>query len=248
MGPHEGIDMIDKRLAIVTGGNRGLGFETCRQLGQLGVKVILTGRQTIPGEDAAAQLVSEGLDVEAMPLDVTDPVAIAALGSLVRTQYGRCDILINNAGAILDPHDPEDPDVSSVLHAHIDTIRQSMEVNVYGAMRLIQEFIPVMHENWYGRIVNMSTRMASLEMGAGWPGYRLSKAALNALTRVTAADLAGTNVKVNAADPGWVRTAMGGEHASRSPEKGAETTVWLATLPDNGPTGGLFRDRAPVPW
>ena len=200
--------MIDKRLAIVTGGNRGLGFETCRQLGQLGIKVILTGRQTVPGEDAAAQLVSEGLDVEAMPLDVTDPVAISALGSLVRTRFGRCDILINNAGAILDPHDPEDPDVSSVLHAHIDTIRQSMEVNVFGAMRLIQEFIPVMHENWHGRIVNMSSSAGRSVSTLGGAHYSASKAGVLGFTRHLAKEEAGNGITVNAVCPGLIDTEM----------------------------------------
>jgi len=241
--------MIDKRLAVITGGNRGLGYETCRQLGQLGHKILLASRDPVAGRDSASQLAGEGVDVDFIVLDVTDPVSIAALGNVLRSKYGRCDVLINNAGAILDPEDPEDPDVSGVLHAHADTIRRSMEVNLYGPMRLIQEVIPVMHEHWYGRIVNVSTTMASFaEMGRGWPGYRLSKVALNALTRIVAAELEGTNIKVNAADPGWVRTAMGGEHATRSPQLGAITQVRLATLPDDGPSGAFFRDREVIPW
>jgi len=241
--------MIDKRLAVVTGGNRGLGFETCRQLAQAGLKVLLTARDPVAGRDAAALLVGEGLDVDSIKLDVTDPVGIAGLSTVLRINYGRCDVLINNAGAIFDPADPEDPDVSGVLHAHTDTVRRSMEVNLYGPLRLIQEVIPVMHEHWYGRIVNVSTTMASFhEMGGGWPGYRLSKVALNALTRIVAVELEGTNIKVNAADPGWVRTAMGGEHATRSPQAGAATALRLATLPDDGPTGGFFRDHEVIPW
>lgn len=241
--------MIDKRLALVTGGNRGLGYETCRQLAALGHKVLLAARDTVAGRDAASQIAAEGGDVDYVRLEVTDPVSIASVGNLLRTQFGRCDVLINNAGAIFDPEDPEDPDVSGVLHAHTDTVRRSMEVNLYGPLRLIQEVIPVMHENWYGRIVNVSTSMASFqEMGRGWPGYRLSKVALNALTRIVAAELEGTNIKVNAADPGWVRTAMGGEHAPRSPQAGAASAVRLATLPDDGPSGLFFRDDEAIPW
>ena len=187
--------MIDKRLAVVTGGNRGMGFETCRQLARAGHKVLLTSRDPVAGQDAAVLLVAEGLDVDSFTLDVTDPVSIAALSTRLRTRYGRCDALINNAGAILDPEDPEDPDASGVLHAHTDTVRRSMEVNLYGPLRLIQEVIPVMHENWYGRIVNVSTSMASFhEMGGGWPGYRLSKVALNALTRIVATELGSKQV------------------------------------------------------
>ena len=241
--------MIDKRLALVTGGNRGIGFETCRQLGRLGIKVVMTSRDVVAGADAVVQLRSEGIDVDAVPLDVTDPVSISALGARLRSAYGRCDILINNAGAILDPEEADDPDASGLLHAHVDTVRRSMEVNLYGAIRLIQEVIPIMHEHWYGRIVNVSTSMAAFgEMSGGWLGYRLSKVGLNALTRIVAVELDGTNIKVNASDPGWVRTAMGGEHASRSPEAGVETTVWLATLADDGPSGGFFHDRELIPW
>jgi NAD(P)-dependent dehydrogenase (short-subunit alcohol dehydrogenase family) len=235
--------MSNAKIAVVTGGNRGIGFETCRQLAKQGLQVILTSREPERGQRAVETLGSEGLNVIYHPLTVTDADSVAQLTAFLQDQFGRVDALVNNAGVYLDP------DGSSVFEAEIDTLRQTMETNLYAPLRLAQAIAPMMRQQNYGRIVNVSSGMGQLtQMGSGAPAYRLSKTALNALTRILAAELEGTNILVNSVCPGWVRTDMGGESAPRSPEQGADTIVWLATLPDDSPTGGFFRDRAPIPW
>ncbi len=235
--------MSNAKIAVVTGGNRGIGFETCRQLAKQGLQVILTSREPERGQRAVETLGSEGLNVIYHPLTVTDADSVAQLTAFLQDQFGRVDAVVNNAGVYLDP------DGSSVFKAEIDTLRQTMETNLYAPLRLAQAIAPMMRQQNYGRIVNVSSGMGQLtQMGSGAPAYRLSKTALNALTRILAAELEGTNILVNSVCPGWVRTDMGGESAPRSPEQGADTIVWLATLPDGSPTGGFFRDRAPIPW
>lgn len=236
-----------QQLAVVSGANRGLGFETCRQLARLGVKTILTSRDPANGQQARNTLSAEGLDVIYHPLDVTNPASIDQLATFVRTRFGQIDILVNNAGVFLDPHDPTNITVSSVFKASIDTLRKTLEINVYGPLMLCQAMVPLLSDE--GRVVNVSSGMGQLsEMHGGCPGYRVSKAALNALTRILADELRDTGVKVNSVCPGWVRTDMGGPNAERTPEEGVATTIWLATLPEDGPSGGFFRDRAPIPW
>jgi NAD(P)-dependent dehydrogenase (short-subunit alcohol dehydrogenase family) len=164
----------------------------------------------------------------------------------VKRIYGRLDVLVNNAAILID-----EPGgfKASLFDLKADTLRRTMETNLLGPIRLIQAAAPLMREQAYGRIVNISSSAGQLtDMGSGYPAYRMSKTALNALTRIAAAELGGGNVKVNAMCPGWVRTDMGGTSATRSPEEGADTAVWLATLPDDGPTGGFFRDRKPIAW
>jgi NAD(P)-dependent dehydrogenase (short-subunit alcohol dehydrogenase family) len=235
------------KLAVVTGGNRGMGLETCRQLGQRGLTVVLGSRDPEKGQVAAAGLRAEGLEVLTHPLDVTDAASVEALSGYLERQYGRLDVLVNNAGVLLNGGGLEDMAAASVFRVDLDTVRRTMETNLYGPLRLCQRLIPLMQG--YGRVVNVSSGMGQLsEMNGYWPGYRLSKAALNALTRILADELKHTGVKVNAVCPGWVRTDLGGPHADRSPEAGVRTTVWLATLPDDGPSGGFFRDREPIPW
>lgn len=235
------------KTAVVTGANRGLGLETCRQLARLGLTVILTSRDARKGEAAAAGLRKAGAEVRFHPLDVTDPQSIRRLADFVEAEFGRFDVLVNNAGVFLDPVDSPEPDAASVFRAELDTIRRSMETNVYGPLLLCQALVPLMQG--YGRIVNVSSGMGQLtEMNGGCPGYRFSKVALNALTRILADELQHTRIKVNSLCPGWVRTDMGGPHADRPVEEGADTIVWLATLPDDGPSGGFFRDRKPIPW
>ena len=235
------------RIAVVTGANRGLGLETCRQLARLGLTVILTSRDPHKGGAAAASLRSAGLDVRYHPLDVTDPQSIHRLAKYVEAEFGRLDVLVNNAGVFLDPLDSPDPDAASVFRSELDTVRRSMETNVYGPLLLCQALVPLMQRK--GRIVNVSSGMGQLsDMNGGCPGYRISKTALNALTRMLADELRDTYIKVNSVCPGWVRTDMGGPHASRPVEEGADTIVWLATLPDDGPSGGFFRDRQAIPW
>jgi len=234
-------------LAVITGASRGLGFETCRQLGRRGYRVLLTARDHARGKAAADTLRSEGLEVDFHPLDVTEAESVRAFADHLDREYGRLDVLVNNAGVFLDPMPPDDADASSVFRADIATVRYSMETNAYGPLRLCQALIPLMRGR--GRVVNVSSGMGQLtEMNGCCPGYRFSKAALNVLTRILADELRDTRIKVNSVCPGWVRTEMGGPGANRSVEEGADTIVWLATLPDDGPSGGFFRDRRPIPW
>ena len=234
------------RIAVVTGVNRGIGYETCRQLAQRGLRVILTARNAAKGRLAAKTLSEQGLDVVFQTLDVTDPTSIGELLNFIDARFDRVDVLINNAGIMLERPDPGGVSVS-VFEASVDTLRISLETNVYGPLLLSQALKPLMHGN--ARIVNVSSGMGQLtEMNGGCPGYRISKTALNALTRIMADELKFTKIKVNSVCPGWVRTDMGGPNAERSVEKGAETIVWLATLPEDGPSGGFFRDKQAIPW
>jgi NAD(P)-dependent dehydrogenase (short-subunit alcohol dehydrogenase family) len=227
----------------VTGANRGMGFEVARQLAKVDMQVILTSRDPEKGQKAAEQLQSEGFDVIYYPLDVANGESIEVFSQFIRHKFGRVDVLINNAGLMIDA-----PEIS-VFDAKVDTLQKTMETNVYGPFQLIQALVPLMKEHHYGRIVNVSSGMGQLnEMGGGYPGYRLSKVSLNALTRIFANELDGTNILVNTMCPGWVKTDMGGPGAPRTLEQGVDTMVWLATLPDGGPTGGFFRDRQPIPW
>jgi NAD(P)-dependent dehydrogenase (short-subunit alcohol dehydrogenase family) len=229
------------RTAVVTGGNRGIGLEVARQLGQRGLRVILTARDLAKGEAAAAVLRSEDLAVTAVSLDVADGDSIRTLAA----ELGPVDVLVNNAGVLLDMADAGD----SLFDAKLETFEQTFRVNVWGPLQLSQALVPAMKARGWGRVVNVSSGMGQLhDMGSGSPAYRLSKTALNALTRILADELHDSGVLVNAVCPGWVRTDMGGSSAPRTPEQGADTIAWLATLPDDGPTGGFFRDRRPIPW
>lgn len=234
---------MDKRLAVVTGGNKGIGYEICRQLARKGLRVMLTSRDTEKGREARKELEKEGLDVLHHPLDVTDQASVAAIASHLKSEYGRADVLVNNAGISIDSR------ATSVLSEKDETFHTTMETNFYGALRMCQALVPLMQTNHYGRVVNMSSGLGQLhDMGDGTPAYRVSKTALNALTRMVASAVVGDNILVNSMCPGWVRTDMGGPGASRSVEQGAETAVWLAMLPHGGPTGGFYRDKKPIPW
>ncbi len=227
------------RVALVSGGNRGLGLEVCRQLAGRGLTVIMGSRDEERGRSAA-----EGLpgNVVVRRLDVADEKSIDRLASSVESELGRLDVLVNNAAISND-------EGQRGVDADLGRVREAMEANLFGAWRLCEVAIPLMRRGGYGRIVNVSTGLAALEdMRGGSPGYRISKTSLNALTRILASELRGTGILVNAVDPGWVQTDMGGSRAPRPVEEGAENIVWAATLPNNGPTGGFFRDRRPVPW
>lgn len=231
------------RIALVSGGNRGIGFEICRQLGKSGLSVVLTARDAAKGKAAAKALAAEGLEVEFHRLDVTSCRSIRACVAAVAERRGRIDVLVNNAGILADPRG------SRFLDSKLDTYRDTLEANLFGPLQLAQSVVPLMKANRFGRIVNLSSGMGQLaDMGTGSPAYRISKTALNALTRILAAEFRENNVLVNSMCPGWVKTGMGGESAPRTPEQAADTAVWLATLPDDGPSGGFFRDRQPIAW
>jgi NAD(P)-dependent dehydrogenase (short-subunit alcohol dehydrogenase family) len=234
--------MAEQRIALVTGGNRGIGLELCRQLGQLHIRVLLGSRDLAKGVAAAAELKANGLPVEPRQLDVANVQSIRECMNWIRRDIGRLDILVNNAGIMV-----EDDDADAL--EELELVRDTMQTNVYGPLLLSRLAVPIMKTRRYGRIVNLSSGMGSLsEMGAGYIAYRMSKAGINVVTRVLAAETEGMGILVNSVDPGWVRTAMGGRGATRSVEKGAETPLWLATLADDGPTGGFFRDRRAIAW
>ena len=231
---------MEQRVALVTGANRGLGLEIATQLARRQHLVVMTGRDGRKAAAAARQLELVGLHAESRTLDVTDEASVARLAAMLRSELGRVDVLVNNAGI---GHDFGRPAAGADLHL----VAEHLETNLLGAWRVTNAVLELMRGRGYGRIVNLSSGMGALsEMGGGSPGYRVSKAGINALTRMLAAELAGTNILVNAACPGWVRTDMGGPDATRSVAEGADTPVWLATLPDDGPTGGFFRDRRPI--
>ncbi|MDM8560769.1 SDR family oxidoreductase [Candidatus Parabeggiatoa sp. HSG14] len=235
--------MMTQKIALVTGANRGIGLEACRQLAKLNITVILGSRDSSKGQQVSRQLEKEGISVVYHQLDVTNEESVKQMESFVRDQYGHLDILVNNAGIF-----PDNP-MKNAFDSTVDILRTAMETNLYGPFRLCQLFIPMMTKNNYGRIVNMSSGMGQLsDMNGGCPAYRTSKTALNALTRLFADELKDTNVLINSMCPGWVRTDMGGQNADRSVEEGVDTVIWLATLPNDGPSGGFFRDRQPIPW
>ena len=235
--------MTAQRVAFVTGANRGIGLEISRQLVAKGLAVVLGSRDEGKGRAAAASLGAAG--ASSVVLDVTDRASVADAVGAVIARHGRIDVLVNNAGVLLD----RTPPVASVLELTPGRLAASLTVNLMGPLNIIQSVVPHMLKAGYGRIVNLSTRMASLhEMGASVPAYRISKTALNALTRVTAAELGSGPVKINAMHPGWIRTDMGGPTAPGTVAEAADTAVWLATLPDDGPSGGFFFERQPMAW
>jgi len=237
--------MSNKSVAVVTGAYRGLGYETCRQLAKLGYSVILAARKEAEGRAAIDALQREGMDVSFCLLDVTSEASIQQLADFIRTKHGRLDVLVNNAGIFPDPA-PSDRS-STIFDANMETIRQGFETNTLGPLHLCQILIPLMGDR--GRVVNISSGMGQLsEMNGGCPGYRLSKTALNAVTRIFADELKETGIKINAICPGWVRTDMGGEEAPLSIEEGVRGIVWAATLPEDGPSGGFFRHGEPIAW
>jgi NAD(P)-dependent dehydrogenase (short-subunit alcohol dehydrogenase family) len=236
-----------QRVALVTGSNRGLGLETSRQLGRLGYKVILTARVEAAGEAAAAELREEGMDAQYRHLDVTDHDEIGCLVESLKGAPGRIDVLVANAGIF--PEGVNYPDITSALDVDMATVRLTLETNTLGHMALYQAVIPVMQSQGYGRISILSSVGGRLsDMGVGMPGYRMSHVANNALARIFAAETEGDNIKINTVCPFWVKTRMGGPEALREVEEGAETITWLATLPDDGPTGGFFRDKQQMEW
>jgi NAD(P)-dependent dehydrogenase (short-subunit alcohol dehydrogenase family) len=229
-----------ERVALVSGGNRGLGLEVARRLTEDGYSVVVGSRDLAKGQVVAAEL---GERASACRLDVTDPESIESCIAGIEERHGRLDVLVNNAGIEGGGWSTRATDVD------LDDVRDTLETNLFGAWKLTQGALPLMRRNRYGRIVNVSSGMGQLsDMGGHAPAYRVSKTGLNALTRMLAAELDGENILVNSCCPGWVRTDMGGPNATRSLEEGGDTPYWLATLPNEGPRGGFFRNRKPIPW
>jgi NAD(P)-dependent dehydrogenase (short-subunit alcohol dehydrogenase family) len=229
-------------VALVTGANRGIGFEVCRQLAAADVHVVLTGRERRSAETAAESLRAEDLDVSPAAMDVTDERSIGGCALEVTKRFGRVDILVNNAAVLIG----EDRDA---LDTPIDDFRRTFETNVFGAIAVARAFVPGMIERRSGSVVNVSSAAGQLSsMRTYAPAYSISKAALNAFTVQLAAATRGTGVIVNSVNPGWVRTRMGGRSAPRSVAQGADTIVWLALQPSSGPTGKFFSDRHVIDW
>lgn len=239
------------KVALVTGANKGIGFETARQLGKLGITVLLAARDAAKGEQAAATLKAEGLNVTPILLDVTDSASIAAAAKKVEAEYGKLDILVNNAGINLERFEDK-PSTTSP-----ETLRKTFDANFFGTIEVTQAFLPLVLKSGAGRIVNLSSILGSLQEHSDpksfvsnviMLAYNSSKTALNAFTVHLAQELKETSVKVNSAHPGWVKTDMGGEGAPLELEDGAKTSVELATLAADGPSGGFFHLGQPIGW
>jgi NAD(P)-dependent dehydrogenase (short-subunit alcohol dehydrogenase family) len=230
-----------QQIALVTGANRGIGLEVVRQLARKGMTVILGSRDLEKGTAAAAKLADEGLQVLPRQLDVADPDSIDRLAAQVEQEFGRLDVLVNNAGILYDTW-------QQASTANLDTVQEAIATNTLGPWRMCKAFVPLLRQSQQGRIVNVSSEAGSLaSMGGSTPAYSVSKAALNALTRTLAAELKSSGILVNSICPGWVATDMGGS-GGRPVEDGAASVVWAVMLPADGPTGGFFRDGKPLPW
>jgi len=236
------------KVALITGANKGIGLETARQLGKLGFTVLLGARDPERGAAAAAQLQAEGIAAQALRLDVTREADRQAAAKYVSDQFGKLDALVNNAGIMVEGK-------SKPSSIPLDTLRQTFETDFFSTVALTQELLPLLRQSPAGRIVNVSSQLGSLQTNAtndlgdyAILGYNSSKAALNMFTILLAKELKGTPIKVNSAHPGWVKTDMGGAAAPLEIVDGAKTSVWLATLPADGPTGGFFHMQKPLPW
>jgi NAD(P)-dependent dehydrogenase (short-subunit alcohol dehydrogenase family) len=230
------------RVALVTGGNRGIGFEVTRQLAQRGFTTVLCARDAQKGDEAAKSLQQDGLKAIPVQLDVTEQKSIDAAKHMVEERFGKLDVLVNNAAVLYDSWQRAE-------NANLLTVREAFETNTLGAWRMCLAFIPLLRKSKHARIVNVSSESGSLTvMGGGTPAYTVSKVALNALTRMLADELRDSGILVNSVCPGWVATEMGGPNAPRTVAEGAASVLWAATLPDDGPTGGFFRDGESLAW
>jgi len=244
---------MENKIVFISGANRGLGLEIGRQLGKLKMKVLLGARNVKSGQDAAAQLISEGVDAIYVPIDITDHNSITNAATIVKEKFGKLDVLVNNA--VFFNREDQSPSKIPValLHNYINT-------NFVGHVLVTQAFLPLIKESTAGRIVNMSTSIGSMttmgdsvntnpKIAKATPlGYSSSKAALNMFTVLLAKELKGTGIKVNSADPGLTQTDMGGKDATNTIEEGAKPAVWLACLDEQGPTGGFFSHQKVNPW
>ncbi|MFZ0632384.1 MAG: SDR family oxidoreductase [Acidobacteriaceae bacterium] len=245
--------MAGEKVAFITGGNKGLGLETARQLGKLGITVVIGSRDEAKGKEAAAKLKAEGVAAESIAFDVTRAADYKKVHDYLDKKYGRLDILINNAGVSKEEFMAGNRTSSTsaqVLHETFDT-------NFFGAVELTQTLLPLIRKSPAGRIVNLSSILGSLSLHADPNSpiynakafaYDASKAALNSFTVHLAHELKDTNIKVNSAHPGWVKTDMGGDVAPMEIPDGAKTSVALATLPEDGPTGAYIHLGETLPW
>ena len=244
--------MSSKKIALVTGANKGIGFETVRQLAAQGITVLLAARDEKRGAEAVTKLKGEGLDVQFLQLDVNNAASQDNAAKFIADKFGKLDILVNNAGIAQDFQIP-------VSQGTLEQWRTTFETNVFSVFSLTQKLLPLVKKSDAGRIVNLTSILGSLTLntdpkspiaGSSSSGtaYNASKAALNMLTVHFANELKGTSIKVNAAHPGWVKTDMGGEAAPLEVADGAKTSVQLATLPNDGPTGGYFHLGQTLPW
>ena len=241
--------MSERRVAVVTGANKGIGLEIARQLGRQGITVFIGARDEARGREAAEKLRADGLDARPLRLEVTDDASVAAAAAFLGQEPGRLDILVNNAGIAIDDGPPS--------RVSLDVLRRTYETNVFGLVRVTQALLPLLRRSAAGRIVNLSSGLGSLTLNSdpSWPfasvkylAYNSSKSAVNAITVQLAWELRDTPLKVNAADPGYVATDMNQHQGVRSVEQGAATPVRLALLPADGPSGGYFNDDGPLPW
>ncbi|HEY0295452.1 MAG TPA: SDR family oxidoreductase [Bordetella sp.] len=238
------------RIALITGANKGIGFETARQIGHAGLRVLMGARAPALGEAAAAQLRSAGIDARFIHLDLGDPATMAAAAAAIEAAYGRLDVLVNNAG-ITDRAD------APPSRASLDAVRRIFDTNVFGSLAITQAMLPLLRKSSAARIVNVSSGLGSLAFNGdpAWEfasvklfGYNASKAAVNMLTVQLAAELPPAGIKVNAADPGFTATDLNGHRGHQTVEQGAEVVIRLALLPDDGPTGGFFCTQGSNPW
>ena len=244
----------DTKVAFITGGNRGIGLETARELGQQGIAVVIGARDLESGKRAAGQLRESGVVAEAIRYDATDPETDGSAFSYFEREYGRLDILVNNAGVLLDEGGLLVTNASQVTPA---TLRETFDVNFFAVVRLTQTLLPLIRKSAAGRIVNLSSVLGSLTVHSAPNSpiapaksfaYNASKTALNAFTVHLAAELRDTPIKVNSAHPGWVKTPLGGPHAQMELADSAKTSVRLATLGADGPSGAFFHVEDPLPW
>jgi NAD(P)-dependent dehydrogenase (short-subunit alcohol dehydrogenase family) len=250
--PEESIMMTEKKIALITGGNRGVGLETARELGRKGFTVVIGTREVGKAEAALASLRKEGIDVEAVLYDARRPDAERVVYDHLARRYGKLDVLVNNAGVL-----QEELLTNSALTVPLDTIEDTFAVNVFAVIRLTRALLPLLEKAEAGRIVNVSSILGSLTIHSveGSPiasakafAYDASKTALNAFTVHLADALRGTAIKVNSVHPGWVKTELGGPHATDPIEGSGKTSARLATIGADGPTGRFFHEENALPW
>jgi NAD(P)-dependent dehydrogenase (short-subunit alcohol dehydrogenase family) len=247
-----------QRVALITGGNRGLGLQTAKELGSQGIILLIGARSLAKGEAAAKELRKNGFEAEAIRLEVTDPATHAKAYKHIESLYGRLDILVNNAGVEKEGVEFGTPGgFNTTSTVSQDVLKETFDINFFAVVALTQTLLPLIRKSSAGRIVNLSSILGSLTFHSDPSSpiyerkafaYDATKTAINAFTVHLAAELRNTPIKVNSAHPGWVKTELGGSGASLEITEGGKTSAWLATLPEDGPTGGYFHLGQPLPW